>query len=179
MQGADLDACLHPQLGIEVRERFVEEKGGGIADDGAAHGDALALAAGKLAGLAVEEVRQAEGFRRVAHGGVDPVFWLSPVAQAVGHVVVDRHVRVEGVVLENHGDVALDRFELVHAAAADADLAAGDGFEAGDHAQEGGLAAARGADQHAKLARVDGEGEVGDDLDPTGIDLADVFDGDV
>ena len=33
------------------------------------------------------------------------------VAQAVGHVVVDAHVRVERVVLEHHGDVALGRLE--------------------------------------------------------------------
>jgi hypothetical protein len=34
--------------------------------------------------------------------------------QAVGHVVVDAHVRVERVVLEHHGDVAVLRLEPVH-----------------------------------------------------------------
>jgi hypothetical protein len=51
-------------------------------------------------------------------------------------------MRVERVVLEHHGDVALRGFELVDHALADADLAAGNFFQAGDHAQQRGLAAA-------------------------------------
>jgi hypothetical protein len=46
--GAHLDA----QLGVEVGQRFVEQEQLRTADDGAAHGDALALAAGQLARLA-------------------------------------------------------------------------------------------------------------------------------
>ena len=51
------------------------------------------------------------------------------VAQAVGHVVVDAHVRIERVVLEHHRDVAVGGLDLVDDAAADVDLAAGDGLE--------------------------------------------------
>ena len=43
------------------------------------------------------------------------------VAQAVGHVVVDAHVRIERVVLEHHGDVAVGRLHVVDDLAADAD----------------------------------------------------------
>ena len=43
--------------------------------------------------------------------------------QAVGHVVVDAHVRIERVVLEHHGDVAVGRLDLVDDALADRDLA--------------------------------------------------------
>ena len=46
---ADLAAHLHAQLGVEVRERLVEQEHLRVAHDGAAHGDALPLAAGKLA----------------------------------------------------------------------------------------------------------------------------------
>jgi len=61
----DIGAHLHVELGVEVGEGFVEEAERGVAHDGAAHGDALALAAGKLSGAAVEEIadlKEAGGF---------------------------------------------------------------------------------------------------------------------
>jgi hypothetical protein len=75
--------------------------------------------------------------------------------QAVGHVVEHAHVRVQRVVLEHHGDVALGGLQLVDHAAADGDLAARDFFQPGHHAQQRGLAAARGADDDDELAIVD------------------------
>jgi hypothetical protein len=55
VQLLDLEAHLHAQLGVEVGERLVEQERGGLAHDRAAHGDALALAAGERARLPVEE----------------------------------------------------------------------------------------------------------------------------
>jgi hypothetical protein len=52
---ADVDADLGAQGGVEVGEGLVEEEELRAADDGAAHGDALALAAGEGAGEAVEQ----------------------------------------------------------------------------------------------------------------------------
>ena len=54
MQFGDLEAHRAAECGVEVRERLVEQEGGWLADDGAADGDALALAAGELAGAALE-----------------------------------------------------------------------------------------------------------------------------
>ncbi|EAQ04057.1 phenol hydroxylase, putative [Pseudooceanicola batsensis HTCC2597] len=176
LQIADLDPRLHPQLGIEVRQRLVEEKGGRLAHDGAPHGDALPLTAGELPGLAAQIVLQPQGLRRLAHRRVDGGLRLAPVAQPVGHVVVYAHVRVERIVLEHHRDVALDRLEFVHAAPGDPDFAPRDGLQSRHHAQQGRLAAARRPDQHAKFTRGDVERQVGDDLHPSGIDLADVLD---
>ena len=51
----DLGAHLDAQLGVEVGERLVEEEEQRIAHERAAHGDALPLAAGELAGLPVEQ----------------------------------------------------------------------------------------------------------------------------
>ena len=64
-------------------------------------------------------------------------------------------MRVERVVLEHHRDVALGGLEVVDDAAADRDLAAGDLFQPGDHAQQRGLAAAGGADDDDELAVAD------------------------
>jgi len=58
MQRLDLGAHLHAQLGVEIGKRLVEQEKVGFSHNGAAHGDALALAARKLAGKAVEVIRQ-------------------------------------------------------------------------------------------------------------------------
>ena len=71
MQLLDLGAHLHAQLGVEVGERFVEQKHLRIAHDGAAHGDALALAAGKLARIALEIGAEPEDVGRAIDPRVD------------------------------------------------------------------------------------------------------------
>ena len=53
MQFGDLHPHLRPQLGVEVRQRLVEQKELGVAHDGAPDRDALALPARELARLAI------------------------------------------------------------------------------------------------------------------------------
>jgi hypothetical protein len=71
-------------------------------------------------------------------------------------------VRVEGVGLEDHGDVALAWREVGDLAAADLDAAVRRLLEAGDDAQERRLAAAGRADEHHELAVGDPERDVVD-----------------
>src|SRR6185503_15431382 len=68
------------------------------------------------------------------------------------HVLANGEVGVERVALEHHRDVAVLGVEVVHHPAGDRDLAAGDVLEAGEHAQQRRLAAARRSDQHHELA---------------------------
>jgi hypothetical protein len=74
-------------------------------------------------------------------------------------------VRVERVILEHHGDVPVLGIELVDDAAVDRDLAGGDVLQPGDHAQQGALAAARGADEDHELAVDDLQVDAMHDLD--------------
>jgi predicted metal-dependent HD superfamily phosphohydrolase len=74
-------------------------------------------------------------------------------------------MRIERVVLEHHGNVAVAGRQVADLAGADADLAAADLFEAGDHAQQRGLAAARWADENHELPVGDIDAEVLDDVD--------------
>ena len=69
----------------------------------------------------------------------------------------ERHVRVERVVLEHHGDVALARRGEGHVDAVDEHPAVVGDLEAGDDAQRRRLAGARGAEQREELARRDAE----------------------
>ena len=75
--------------------------------------------------------------------------------QCEAHVVPDRHVRVERVVLEHHRDVAVLGRQLGDVAVADVDRAGGDVLEPGEHAQRGRLAAAGGTDQDEELPVLD------------------------
>ena len=148
----DLGAHLHAQFGVQVGQRLIEQEDLRVADDGAAHGDALPLAAGQGAGLAVQQRLDVQDARRLVHPALDLVLRELPQLQAKRHVVEHAHVGVERVVLEHHGDVAVARRHVVDDVAADPDLPGGNLFQPGDHAQRGGLAAAGGADQHHEFA---------------------------
>ena len=81
----------------------------------------------------------------------ESAFGELPQLQAVGDVVIDRHMGVQGVVLEHHGDVPVLGGHAVHLPSADVDLAVRDVLQARHHPQGSGLAAARGAHQHDEL----------------------------
>ena len=84
-------------------------------------------------------------------------------------------MRVERVVLEDHGDVAVLRRDVGHVALADEDAPLVDLLEAGEHAQGGGLSASGGADEDEELAVGDLEVELVDGgaglarIDPAGL----------
>ena len=152
MQLLDFGSHLHPQLGIEVRQRLVEQKYLRVAHDRASHGDALALAARELPWIAIEQYRQTEDIRRLGNMRFDFTFALLREHERKRHVVANGHVRIERVVLEHHRDVALLRRHAVDHLTADADFAVGDLLEPGNHPQQGRLAASRRADQNAKFS---------------------------
>ena len=82
------------------------------------------------------------------------------VAQAVGHVVVDAHVRVERVVLEYHGDVTRARFETVDALAANQDLTLGNPLEPSHHPQDRRLATAARPQQASDVPPLEGKAHI-------------------
>ena len=67
LQVRDLRAGGNAQLGIQVGQRLVHAEYGRFADDGAAHGHALALAAGEVCRLAVQQVFHLQDLRRLVH----------------------------------------------------------------------------------------------------------------
>ena len=90
------------------------------------------------------------------------VFGKLPQLQTEGEVVVNAHVRIERVILENHRDVAIFRRDVVNSFVADEDVALRDLLEAGDHAQSGRFSATRGPDEHDKLTVRDLEADIVD-----------------
>ncbi len=151
----DLGAHLHPQLGVQVGQWLVHEEHLRLADDRPAHRDPLPLAAGELLGPAVQQRAELEHVGGLLHPAVDLRLVHAADPQPVGDVVGDRHVRVEGVRLEHHRDVAVARGQRVDHPVADGQRAAGDVLQAGDHAQRRALAAAGRPDEHEELAVLD------------------------
>ena len=179
VQALELDAHLHAQLGVQVGQRLVEQEHLRMAHDRAPDRDALALAAGELPRLALEQRLDAEDVGGFAHPLVDVVLRIAAHLQAEGHVVEHGLVRVERVVLEHHGDVAVLRRQVVHHLLADADLARGDLLQAGHHPQRRRLAAARRPDQHEELLVADFEVDVLDGVKAVVVVLVQVADRDV
>src|SRR5215472_1609194 len=151
MQLLELDAHLHAQLGIEVRQRLIEQEHPGVTYDGAAQRHAVTLTAGKLARLSIQQFADVEDIRRLAHALVDFSSFEFPHLQSERHVVAHAHMRVERVVLEHHGDVAVHRRQFVDHVAVDGDVARTDRFESGDHPEGRGLAATGRPDEDHEL----------------------------
>ena len=79
VQRGDLAAHLHPELGVEVGQRLVEQERLRLLDDRAADRDALALAARQLRRLAVEKMRDLQDVGGAADArrdlGLAATFW--------------------------------------------------------------------------------------------------------
>ena len=166
MQAQDLGTRLHAQLRIKVGERLIHQEDGWLADDRAPKGNALALAARQLLRLAGEELGEVKDCRRLVDTALDLALLNLAQLEAEGEVLSHGHMRVEGVALEDHGNVAVLRRDVVDDLVADQQGAIGDLLKAGNHAERGGFAAARGPYEHHELAISDLKGEVfdGEDL---------------
>ena len=154
MELLDLGAHVDAQLGVEIGQRLVEQEELRIAHQRAPHGDALALAAGQLAGLAVEQRLDLQQRGDARDRGVLLGLGHAAALHAEGHVLARRHRRVERVGLEHHGDVAILRRDRIDERSVDADLALADAFQAGDHGEQRRLAAAGRSDERDELARL-------------------------
>src|SRR6516164_4109367 len=91
-----------------------------MAHETTAKGDALLLTAGQLARLALEQIADAEDLRGAHHLLADHSLARTTIAQAEREIVIDRHVLIERVILEYHGNVAVLGRKRVHDATADA-----------------------------------------------------------
>ena len=157
MQLFDDGAHLHPQLGVQVGKGLVHEQQGRLDNEGAGQRHPLLLAAGQLIGLTGGQVFDLHQFQRFLDPAFDLVLGHLFGFQTVGHVLLHRQVREDGVVLEYHADVPFMGGQVVDGLVVKADLAAVHRIETGDHAQQGGFAAAGGAQQGEEFPGADGQ----------------------
>ena len=145
-------------LGVESRERFVEKKDLRANRQGSGERDALALSAREGENAAVLEALEIDEREHAVDRRVD--FGLGTAAdhEAVAHVLRNRHVREERVLLEHEADAALFGGNVRDVLAADQNARAFVRlFETGDDAQKRRLAAARRPEEHRAAARFERE----------------------
>ena len=150
---------------VQGAGRLVEQQDARFQDQGAGDGHALALAAGKLVGVAVAVLAAEADFGK--HLGDARLAAVQPVdGDRQGEDLVHRLVRVQRAVriLEDHlRHLALRRGAAsVHPAAGQRDLAGRIRDQSGDGAQHGGFAGAGFAHQADRLAFGDGKRQVAD-----------------
>ena len=149
-------------LGVQVREWLVEEEDGWLADDRSIHRDPLSLAPRKGPRFAVKEGMDPQHLCGNRDSLVDLGFGQLAKLEAEGHVIVDRHVGIERVVLKDHGDISVLGGKVVDHPVADVNGSLSDLFQPSHHTECGGFATARGADQHQELAIGDLQGKIPD-----------------
>ena len=133
VQPADFHPHLHAQLRIKVAQRFIKQEHLRMPDDRPTHSNTLTFAAGEMFRFAVQQVRNTENFR----GFVDTLFnfrfRIFAKFQPERHVLCHRHVWIEGVVLEDHGNISVFRRDVVDAFVVDVDVAFSYLFQSGNH----------------------------------------------
>ena len=110
-------------------------------------------------------MRDAERLTDRAHRAIQFVLAGADGAEREGEVLVDGEMRVERVVLEHEGDVAVGGAEILDRLAVEQDFAGVDLLEAGDGTQRRGLAAAGGAEEDDEFLVLHRQVDVADDVD--------------
>ena len=152
LDATDLGAQLHPNLGVQRRQRLVEQQNLGVDRQGPRQRHPLLLSARELMGIALAEIRQMDDVEHLGDGALDVGRRLAGDLQPEADVVGDCHVGEQGIGLKHHAHVALIGRFLRDVLAVDDDSATRRPFKARDHAQGGRLAAAAGSQKRDKLA---------------------------
>jgi hypothetical protein len=112
VQPGQLDPGLIPKLGVQVGERLIEQKSLRFPNDGPAHGHALPLAAGELTRRALQKFLEAENLGDLRDSLGDRPPSDAPQLEAERKIVSNGFVRVQGVALKDHCQIALLGREL-------------------------------------------------------------------
>src|SRR5271155_110436 len=157
MQTLDFNPHVDTQLGVEIGQWLVEQEDARLPHQSSPHGDALTLAARKLAWASFKQVLDLQRLVYRGHRLVALRLRYATHLHAERHVLPDRHIWIERIGLEHHRDIPLRGMEIVDQLAFDADLARTDRLKAGDGVEQGRFPTARRPDQNQEPALVERE----------------------
>ena len=149
LHAAQLGAHLHPKLLVKRRKGLVEQQHARFGDGRAGQRHALLLAAGELARQSVGEFGQPHLLDHRIGQAIAVGLGETAHAQRESDVVAHAEMGEQRIGLEHHRRVPVDGRQPHDILAADEDFPVGRVLVAGDHAQDGGLAAAGGAEKTA------------------------------
>jgi len=137
---------------VQVRQRFVHQADRRLGHDRPAERHALLLPARQLRRLALQQMADAEDFHRARQPPRSFRRRHAARPQAERDVLGHGQMREQGVGLEHHRHAARGGRQMRDIAAGDFDPAATGGFQAGNDAQAGGLAAPGRPEQYGEAA---------------------------
>ena len=106
---------------------------------------------------------------------MDDIGIFLPQSQGEGHVFVNRHMAVKGIVLEHHRHIPVLGRYLGDVFSIQKQMAGGDVLQTRNHPQGGGLSAAGGANQNDQLPVLNIQVKIKYRLDLIVIDLIDML----
>ncbi len=152
LDAADLLAQLHPDLGIQRRERLIQQQHARPDGQRPRQRHTLLLPAGKLVGVAVAILIQVDQAEHLADAlldlGLGGLAHLQPKTDVLPH----RQVGEQGIRLEHHAHVALVGRLVGNIFLVQRYPALRGQLKTGDHAQRGSFATARRAQEGNKFA---------------------------
>ena len=157
LQVDELDLHLLAQLGIERRQRLVEQQHRRMRDERPRDGHALLLAAGQLVRIALAETREPNVGERFGDFRADLPARRLRHLERKRDVALDGHVRKERVALEHRAHRPVFGRPVGEILPVEQDAASIGQVEARDHAQERRLAASGRPEQREEFPRVDRE----------------------
>src|SRR5690606_12066990 len=158
----ELELRVLAQLLVERPERLIEQEELRALHERARQRDALALAARELVRLAPLESIELHDRKHLEHTLLDLRARQPFLLEAERDVLLHGHVREKRIRLEHHVHRALVRRNAFHGHSIDEYAACTRLLEAGEHAKERRLAAARPAEQTEDLTSIDVQGHVVD-----------------
>ena len=143
------------QLAVERAERLVEQKQPGTRRERARKSDALSLPARKLVNAPRAMGRELRHFEKLRDAASNRGGGLALSPQSEGDILENIEMREKRIGLEHHVDWSLMRRRAGQVFSVQREPARVRRLETGDAAHEGGLAAARRAEQREEFSRAD------------------------
>ncbi len=155
MQLAQLRTHLHPQLGVKVRKRLIHQKRGRFPHNRPTHRHPLPLPTRQRLRLTIQKVGDLQHLSGLIHPPLNLRFIHLPKLQTKRHIVKHGHMRIQRIILEHHGNIAVLGRHIVHHPLTDLDRPLGDLLQTRQHPQQRRLPTPRRTNQHHKLAIID------------------------